>query len=229
MAVYLITGANRGLGLEFTRQLVSQGHTVFALCRNPHEAPALRALEAAAGDRLQIRIGDVATDASLRSVASELESLDVLINNAGVMGERGIGLSELSLDAMAKVMDTNVYGVLRATRAFLPALRKGKLKKVANISSLMGSISDNSSGGSYAYRVSKAAVNMLTRTMAHELAAEKFTVLALHPGWVKTDMGGSQAPLESPDSIAAMLSTIHAKGPSDSGGFFARDGAELPF
>ena len=148
---------------------------------------------------LAIRKGDVSDEESLEEVAKGLDELDVLINNAGIMGQREIKLSELQLDQLTQVMDINVCGIIRAVRRFLPALRKGQDKRIVNITSLMGSISDNNSGRYSAYRISKAGVNMLTRNLGHDLVAEGFTVLALHPGWVQTDMGGPAAPLTAED------------------------------
>lgn len=225
MGVYAVTGANRGLGLEFCKQLLAAGHTVYGLCRNPEKATELNALQ---GD-LTVLAADVSSEDSLKSAASKLGAVDVLINNSGVFGERGQGLSSLSIEAIQGVMDVNVYGVIRAVRSFLPALKQGQEKKIVNISSLMGSIDDNSSGGCYGYRISKAGVNMLTKTIGHELSGDGFTVIALHPGWVQTDMGGAGAPLTPEDSISAMLKTVASKGVGDSGGFFDRHGEAVSY
>lgn len=227
MGRYAITGANRGLGFEFVRQLAERGHEVVALCRNPDGAERLTALAKDAA--ITVRRGDVTDEDSLRAAAQGVEVLDGLINNAGVIGEREPGIAELSVTKMAEVMEINVYGVIRATRVFLPALLKGQAKRLVNITSLMGSVSDNGGGRYSGYRISKAAVNMLTRNLGIELANEGFTVLALHPGWVATGMGGPAAPLSPEESVSAMIATIESKGPDDSGAFFDRGGKALPY
>lgn len=234
MATYLVTGANRGLGFEFSRQLLGAGHDVWALCRDPEGADDLKELaETSANSEssgtLTIRKGDVCDEESLKAASAGLEALDVLINNAGIIGQRETKINDICLEQMAQVMDVNVYGAIRATRVFLPFLKKGTEKRIVNISSLMGSISDNSSGRYSGYRVSKAGVNMLTRNIGHELAEQDFTVVALHPGWVQTDMGGPAAPLNAIDAVRSMIRAFQAKTAEDSGGFFDRFGKAIPF
>lgn len=234
MAKYLVTGANRGLGFEFSQQLLGAGHDVWALCRDPENADDLKDLAGSSAKldssgTLTIRKGDVSDEESLKEASVGLESLDVLINNAGIIGQRETKFKDLCLEQMARVLEVNVYGTIRSTRVFLPFLRKGDEKRIVNISSLMGSISDNSSGHYSGYRVSKAGVNMLTRNLGNELAEHGFTVLALHPGWVQTDMGGPAAPLNATDSVRSMIRAFQAKSVADSGGFFDRFGKVLPF
>lgn len=229
MAIYAIIGANRGLGLEFTKQVLAAGHSVRAVCRNPAAASELQQLTEQYADTLTIRAGDVTNEGSLEASGTELEHVDVLINNAGVMGQSEADLSALSIEEMSRVLDINVFGIIRSVRSYLPLLKKGTLKKVANISSLMGSISDNGSGGRTGYRVSKAAVNMLTKNLSYELKSDGIIVIALHPGWVQTDMGGSHAPLTPAESISAMLATIEAKSEAESGQFFDRNGEVIPY
>lgn len=234
MAKYLVTGANRGLGLEFTRQLLAAGHDVWGLCRSPDDAEELRELSESVKDvessgTLTIRQGDVSDEESLKKASEGLDHLDGLINNAGIIGQRETKLNDICLEQMAQVLDVNVYGTIRATRVFLPFLRKGEKKQIVNISSLMGSISDNSSGRYSGYRVSKAGVNMLTRNLGHELGEQGFTVVALHPGWVQTDMGGPAAPLNATDSVRSMIRAFQGKTVKDTGGFFDRFGKVIPF
>jgi NAD(P)-dependent dehydrogenase (short-subunit alcohol dehydrogenase family) len=234
MSLYLITGANRGLGLEFCRQLTAAGHDIWALCRTPERAFDLKDLaELCVNSKslgtLTIRGGDVCAEESLQEACEGLEKVDVLINNAGIIGQRETKLKDVCLEQLAEVMDTNVYGIVRAMRVFLPFLRRGEDKRIVNITSLMGSLSDNSSGRYSAYRISKAGVNMLTRNIGHELGSEGFVVVALHPGWVQTDMGGPAATLTPEDSVRAMIRTLQSKTSEDSGGFFDRLGHTLPF
>ena len=233
MGTTVVTGANRGLGLEFVKQLVSEGETVVALCRDPSGASELQAVRARVDKGelpgvLSIRAGDVTDSASLEAAAKGLSRLDLLINNAGVMGERGAGLAELDLEDFKRVMDVNVYGVIRATRAFLPALKAAEGAKVATISSLMGSLGDNGSGGHTSYRVSKAAVNMVVRNMGYEFESDGLICFALHPGWVQTDMGGPDATLTVDESVSGLADVIEGAG---GGGFRYVDysGKELAF
>lgn len=229
MAVYVVTGANRGLGLELTKQLLHSGQTVRAVCRNPEGAAELKSFAEAHPETLTVCAGDVTNEGSLEASGTRLEHVDVLINNAGVIGQSEADLASLSIDEMNHVFDVNVFGIIRSVRSYLPLLKKGQIKKIANITSLMGSIAGNSSGGRTSYRVSKAAVNMLTKNLSYELGAEGMTVIALHPGWVRTDMGGAHAPLTPEESVSAMLATIEAKGKEANGGFFDRNGEVLPY
>ena len=234
MAKYLVTGANRGLGYEFSRQLLEAGHDVWGICRDPENAEDLKKLvetssKSDSSGTLTLRRGDVSDEESLKEASQGLENLDVLINNAGIMGQRETKLNEICLEQMSRVLDINVYGIVRSTRVFLPFLKKGREKRIVNISSLMGSISDNGTGHYSGYRVSKGAVNMLTRNFGHELEPNGFTVLALHPGWVQTDMGGPAAPLNAVDSVRSMIRVLQSKSTSESGGFFDRFGKALPF
>ncbi len=220
----LITGANRGIGLEIARQMSQRGDQVVATARQPETAVELRALD------VRLEALDVTSADQVAQLAAALEpdSLDVLINNAGV-GVRGRPLGELEFDKMMRFFDTNALGALRVAEALLPLLRRGKARKILSITSLMGSISDNSSGGSYAYRASKAALNMLHRSLAIDLAGEDFTCAVLHPGWVQTDMGGSAAPTTINKSATGLVRLIDELGPDDSGGFFDFTGKELPW
>ncbi|QED26916.1 SDR family oxidoreductase [Microvenator marinus] len=225
---FLVTGANRGLGLEFTKQLLEAGHQVIATSRNPSEASDLRALESAS---LRLMALDISKPESVDAFAKALndEAIDVLINNAGHYSRVSVGFDHLNFDGVLHDFAVNGIGTLRVTQALLPNLRRGNAKKIANISSKMGSITDNTSGGSYAYRMSKAAVNMATRSLANDLRSEGFTVLTFHPGWVQTDMGGPNALIEPPESIAGMLKVVDNAGLEQSGRFWDYRGQELPW
>jgi len=226
----VVTGANRGLGLGFVRHLARAAGRVFALCREPDRAEALAALAARHGGRVTVVGCDVTDDASVarafEGVAAAAGTVDLLINNAGVFGPRNDSLETLDFDALRAVFEVNVIGTLRVTRAALPVLG-GPSPRVIVLSSLMGSIADNQSGDAWAYRLSKAALNMATRNLGHELIGRGIVAAALHPGWVRTDMGGAGAPLEVDEAVAAMLGTIALLGPDASGMFVDRDGQPL--
>lgn len=229
----LITGTSRGLGLEFTRQYLERGDRVFAMLRHPGESKELDALAAKFPERLTQIAGDVTDDPSIEAarakVASATGALDILINNAGTYPKSGGGLADLDLAEIRSVYDVNAVGPLRVTRAFLALLKKGSGPRVIGITSLMGSIEDNSSGGSWAYRMSKAALNMANRNLAIDLRGDGIACVVLHPGWVRTDMGGPNAPLTPQESVASMIRTIDALTPEKSGGFYDREGQPLPW
>lgn len=230
----LITGANRGLGLAFTRLFLEKGFTVIAGTRNPKQSAALTALQNSSKDRLHIVALDTNSEESIHAarVATEsfTKSIDILINNAGQFGkQKSTTLTDLDIGDIQKTFETNALGPLRVTRDFLGLLRKGSEKKVIQITSLMGSIADNSSGGAYAYRLSKAALNMLTKNIAVELQSDGMISVALHPGWVKTDMGGPQAPLDIDTSVKGMMNVIERLTLKDSGTFLRYDGTSAPW
>jgi len=227
----VLTGANRGLGLEFARKWVEAGNGVFALARNPDEAPDLLRLRDDNPDCLNVLPCDIADDASVQSAATTIgkawDSVDILLNNAGVYGQRGVSVSEMDFDDARRVFEINSLGPLRMTRAVLPLLRRGKEPRVVHMTSLMGSISDNTSGGSYAYRMSKTALNMASRNLAHEFGSAGIISAVIHPGWVQTDMGGGGAPLTIEESVASMIRSIEGFRTEHSGAFFDRDGQRL--
>lgn len=224
----LITGANRGIGLELTRQYLARGASVEATARRPDDARALRDL-ATSGD-LRVHALDVTDDASAAALARALGDvgLDLLVSNAGVYGDRD-DLAALDLAEVASVIQTNAVGTLRVAAALLPALRRGATRKIAGITSGMGSIGDNRSGGAYGYRMSKAALNMALKTLAIDLAPERFTVVAVNPGWVKTDMGGPSAPTPVAESAANMIALFDRITPTDSGSFLDHRGHAWPW
>lgn len=226
---FLITGANRGIGLELVRQLLARKERVTATARMPAQADALQQLKGDFGDALQILPLDVGDDASIAALGSALGTspLDVLINNAGI-GSRD-NLASFTRKQALEVYETNAVAPMLVARALLPALRANKHAKVVNISSLMGSVADNSSGGSVAYRMSKAALNMATKCLSIELASDGIVVAALHPGWVKTDMGGTNAPVEIPDSAKGILKVIDGLEAEAAGTLIDFTGKTLPF
>lgn len=216
----VVTGANRGIGLEFTRQYLARGEAVVATARAPGEAAALRALEAEQHGRLRVLACDVGDDASVAAFARALGdgAVDVLVNNAGAR-DRWSSLETMSTEEALRIYSVNALGPVRVTRALLPNLLRSAVRKVVHISSGMGSIGDNTSGGAYAYRMSKAALNMASRSMAVDLRDSGVISVVFNPGWVKTDMGGPSASLSVEDSVSALVGRIDELGTGDSGAF----------
>ncbi|MFS8063122.1 MAG: SDR family oxidoreductase [Luteimonas sp.] len=224
----LVTGANRGLGLEFVRQLLARGDRVVASCRHPGKAGALNQLAGEFPGRLHVLPLDVADPKSIAELARELplvcESLDLLVNGAGVLhsGERFGSIGATNLDDSFR---TNARGPLLLTQALAPLLVDGA--RVANITSELGSIAGLTRFGTPSYNISKAAQNMATALLAKALAARGIIVLALHPGWVQTDMGGSGAALSPAQSVQGLLQVIDGAAPQSSGRFFDWRGETL--
>ncbi len=222
MTTFLVTGASRGIGLEFVRQLVARGDTVVAVCRKPTPE-----LEAALG-KGRLLIADVTDEAAVAKLGDTLDSIDVLINNAGVSSQAKTIAEMTSADLQATFM-VNSTAPMLVTKAVLPALRKGKKKVIVNISSMLGSIAQNNGGWGYGYRASKCALNMLSVSLAHELKGDGITVLAMHPGWVQTDMGGKEAPMSAPQSVKFMLGVIDKASVGQTGRFLNYDGQPMPW
>ncbi len=222
---FVVTGSNRGIGLEFVRQLVSRGEEVDAGVRAPGAASELKAL-ARPGARLRIHALDVADGASVERFATGLPAgpVDVLINNAGVSGHKSG--EPIDPDDILRVFDTNAVGTLRMIRALLPRLREGRGRKVVNLSSQLGSIAE-ASGGRYAYRLSKVALNMATKLLAADLGPDGILAVAVHPGWVQSEMGGRAAPVPPEQSVKGLLKLIDGLTPAQSGHFFDFQGRPL--
>jgi NAD(P)-dependent dehydrogenase (short-subunit alcohol dehydrogenase family) len=227
----LITGANRGLGLEFARQYLGDGWQVYATCRNPATASELRRLAENSDDKLRILAMDVTDPASIQAAATELdgEAIDLLLNNAGVIGPQGQAIGNIDYKAWVQVFAINTMGPMRVSEAFVEHVARSNRKLIVTLTSGMGSITDNTSGGSILYRSSKAAVNMITRSLAIDLASRGITCVVVNPGWVQTDMGGPNATLEASESISALRSLIAILGPEQSGKFFNHTGREYPW
>ncbi|MCB1182359.1 SDR family oxidoreductase [bacterium] len=220
----VVTGANRGLGLEFAKQLKEAGADVIGTARKPDEADELKALG------VRVEQLDVADDASVAAFAARLDgaAVDVLLNNAGIFPTRE-GFEGSTVDESRRIYEVNTLGPMRVTQALLPNLRAGDRKLVMNMSSGLGSIANAGRGAMLGYRMSKAALNMQTRVQAGDLAAEGFIFVAMSPGWVRTDMGGPNANLEPAESIRGMLATMAPLTAADSGKYFAYSGEELPW
>ncbi len=228
MPSILITGANRGLGLEFVRQHLADGWQVYAACRDPESASELRRLAEASDAKLRIVAMDVTDPASVKAVAAELygQAIDILLNNGGIGGPRGQTIGNIDYDAWAKVLDVNTMGPMRVSEAFVDHVARSDRKLIVTLTSGMGSLADNTSGGSIAYRSSKAAVNMVMRSLAIDLASSGITCVVVNPGWVQTDMGGANATLTPAESVRMLRRLIETLGPAQSGKFFNYDGRE---
>jgi NAD(P)-dependent dehydrogenase (short-subunit alcohol dehydrogenase family) len=220
MATYAITGANRGIGLEMTRQLIDRGDQVVALCRRPSselEATGARIIDGV----------DVTSDESVAAAARALDGIpiDVLVSNAGLLTRES--LDDLDLDRIRSQLEVNALGPLRVSAALLPNLHAGA--KIVIITSRMGSIGDNTSGGRYGYRMSKAAVNMAGVSLARDLAERRIAVGILHPGFVRTDMTGHQGMIDPPESAANLIQRIDELSMATTGTFWHANGEVLPW
>ena len=220
----LVTGANRGIGLELVRQMRARGHQVIGTARKPEQAMELKETGARV---VQL---DVTDSNSIRAMAEQLKGqrIDLLINNAGMLGHNAQSFAETDFDQVLATFDVNSLGPMRVTQALLPNILAGSGKTVIQISSTMGSIANNS-GGYYGYRASKAALNMLNSSLALELADRGITSVVIHPGWVQTRLGGENAAITVEDSVTGMMQVIAKLGPEDSGRFLDYQGEELPW
>jgi len=234
----LVTGGNRGIGLEFVRQLLERGDHVVATCRKPGTATALNSLAGEYPGRLHVLPLDVADAKSRAGLAGDLPlvlgegddgtpgKLDLLINNAGVLhsGERFGYVDAATLEDSVR---TNAIGPFLLAQSLAPQLADGA--RIANLSSVMASIAHRNEFRSPSYCASKAAQNMLSVQLAHALAPRGIVVLALHPGWVQTDMGGASANVAAPDAVRGLLGVIDAATPAQSGSFLDWRGESLPW
>jgi NAD(P)-dependent dehydrogenase (short-subunit alcohol dehydrogenase family) len=227
MPSILITGANRGLGFEFARQYAENGYRVFATARHVKDAVALHALakKHAAISLHELAVGEAD---SVRALVNELSGapLDILLNNAGTMGPKQQSLGKIDYPAMLDTLNINAIAPLRLAEALLENVAKSERKLIAAVTSGMGSIED-SSGGYYAYRASKAALNMSYHNLALDLKARGIIAVVINPGWVKTDMGGAGATLEPADSIRAMRGVLDKVSLADTGKFLNYSGGTL--
>ena len=224
----LITGANRGLGLELTRQLLDAGEEVVATCRAPERAEALRGLAAKHGQRARVLALDVSSTASVRAAADALagERVDWLVNNAGV-NPRG-RLLDTDPEGMLETLDVNAVGPVRCIQAFREHLARSDAPKIVNVSSQLGALTIQRPGfGNVPYNASKAALNMVTRMASFEL--EDVRVVAVHPGWVQTDMGGPHASTSVEDAAAGLVAIARGLDAEGSGRFVVYDGREHPW
>lgn len=229
MNTILITGAGRGIGIEMTKQLLEAGNHVIAWARSPQKSTLLSQLKSQYPQKLEIYPIDITSDAQVSEFLrqhTEKKPIDILINNAGIYGEDR-DFETLSLNDVLHTIETNSLGPMRVTKALLPFLQMSTNPKVIHITSLMGSIEDNESGGSYGYRMSKAALNMFHKSFSIDYS--NIISLVIHPGWVKTDMGGPNAPTTPCESVQGILKIISAAKKSDSGKFISYSGEILPW
>jgi NAD(P)-dependent dehydrogenase (short-subunit alcohol dehydrogenase family) len=237
MPTALITGANRGLGYEFARQYLGDAWHVIAACRRPGEAEALTGL-GKQFPRLQTVAIDVRDHAMIDKAAEQFrdQPIDVLVNNAGVFGpsdagdgDQGQSFGHIDYDAWAEVLRVNTIAPMKMAEAFVGNVSLSDQKKIVTISSGMGSIADTGTGGHFAYRTSKAAVNMAMATLADTLSPHGIIVVMFCPGWCRTDMGGKAAPNDPADSVARMRELIGRFTREDSGTFTHHSGKRLPW
>lgn len=221
MPTVLITGASRGIGGEFATQFAADGWRVIAACRDPGQYRG-------DGEAHALDVTDATSVAALGQAMAG-ETIDLLINNAGIYGPRDLPFDALDYDAWAQVLRTNLMGPMRVAAALAGPVMASQRKKMAFISSKVGSIADNSSGGSYIYRSSKTALNMAVKSLSLDLSGKGVVCLMLHPGWVQTDMGGASALIDAATSVAGMRAVIDRATAADSGRFFNYDGTELPW
>ena len=225
MPIAVVTGANRGIGAEWVNQLLEKGWTVYAGYRKN-----LDKLEHVSDSNLFIHQLDVQSNQSVVNFCNQVEGpIDLLVNNAGVGDGRWQKLEDIDDKWSLDVLDINAIGPVRMVQALYGKMSHDKLTKVAMISSLMGSIDDCKSGRSYAYRASKSALNMFTMAMKNEAKQNNITFAILHPGWVKTDMGGSLAPVTMFESVDGMMKVLESQTLENSGRFIQFDGEILPW
>lgn len=220
MPTAVITGANRGIGFEFARQYRSEQWDVIAICRRPAESSRLLQLGAA------VELLDVADPEAVSALGRRLvvKTIDVLVNNAG-MHPGNPPFGSIDYTSWKATFGVNVIAPLQVAEAMVGAMGRGAV--IANISSRQGSISDNVEGTRYLYRASKAALNAITRSMAIDLAGRGILTVALHPGWVKTDMGGTGADIDATESVSGMRRVIQSLTPERSGALINYDGARI--
>jgi NAD(P)-dependent dehydrogenase (short-subunit alcohol dehydrogenase family) len=220
MSTVLITGANRGIGLALTQQYLEQGWRVLACCRHPENAESLSRL--ANNPHLSIFQLDVCNQQQLSTLTTTLahETIDVLFSNAGVYGPSGLRFGETPVDEWLKTFEVNSIAPLKLAEAFIEQVARSQLKTIAIVSSLMGSISDNGYGNAYIYRSSKAAVNAICKSLSIDLAKQDIKSVVLHPGWVKTAMGGENALITSAESAEGLIKIVNNLTTEQSGQFF---------
>ena len=220
----LVTGANRGMGLEYAKQLKASGYEVIGTARKPASATELNKLGV---DVVQL---DVTSADSVAAMAQALEgrAIDMVINNAGYLNRNDSTLETVDFEIMERTLAINTLGPLRVIKALMPNLMKGERKTVINISSQLGSI-NNSRGGLYSYRTSKAALNMINKNLSAEYGDKGFIFAVIHPGWVQTDMGGPNATYTVKDSISNVMKVVEGLTKADNGKFYDLKGEILPW
>ncbi|UXI00391.1 SDR family oxidoreductase [Photobacterium sp. TY1-4] len=226
----LITGANRGVGLALVDVYLADGWQVYACCRLPGQAAALQQRRQA-HPALTLLALDVTDHAAITALSRQLAdvSLDLLINNAGYYGPKGYGFGNTDADEWRQVLEVNTIAPLKLAEAFYPQLSRSQPGNIACISSKVGSMTENTSGGGYIYRSSKAALNSVVKSLSNDLLPQGIKTVALHPGWVQTEMGGPNAIISAPESALGLKNVIDHLSPEQSGGFYNYDGSVIPW
>ena len=226
----LVTGANRGLGLGFVTNYLGKNVNVVSTTRDMKSSRELLALKERFPDNLEIFELDLLKESAGDTLANFLgeRPIDILINNAGV-GSTNQHFQAVSPKPWLEVLKVNLIAPLIVTQAIIDNVKKGSDKKIYFLSSQLGSIADNTSGGMYIYRSSKTGLNQIVKSLSVDLKPQGITVVSLHPGWVKTDMGGPNAPVSIDESIEGMTQVIHTTDIRDTGRFLNYDGKELPW
>jgi NAD(P)-dependent dehydrogenase (short-subunit alcohol dehydrogenase family) len=227
----LITGANREIGFALVKQYLKQGNEVLACCQDPSKALDLQNLIKEHGPNSAIYCLNVNNEANINALSAALRDkpIDILINNAGIWGPRNATFDSVNTHEWLEVFMTNSVAPVLVSRAFIPNLVHGHRKIIANISSILGSITLNNSEEDFIYKSSKAALNTVTKSLSYALKSQDIIVTALHPGWVKTDMGGPNATLNAKDSARYLSEVIGTLTPENSGEFISYDKTRLPW
>ena len=226
----LITGTNRGIGLEFVKHYLKNNEKVIATCRNRNSAKDLLELENTTSNLSLVEL-DVSNPNSINNFTSKIAGLpiDTFISNAGVSGPKNIEFGNFDAKEWLDVFNINTIAPLIITQKILKNLRLGKDKKLVFISSKVGSIEDNTEGGMYIYRTSKTALNQVIKSLSIDFKDENFITVALHPGWVQTDMGGPNALIDTKTSVKGMTEAIDNLTSKNSGKFYNYDGSAIPW
>jgi len=230
METVLVTGANRGIGLGFVKYYLDRGDRVIGTYRDTQSSTELIQMTKDY-DRLESLALDVSSEGSLVDFRNQLGNrpIDIFINNAGVYGPRNSTFDNVDEKNWVPVLQVNAIAPLILTQLIIENLRQSSVKKLVYITSKMGSIDDNKGGGSYVYRSSKAALNAVVKSISVDLADEGMRVALLHPGWVRTDMGGPNGLIDTKTSVTGMTKVIDGLEQTSSGGFYNYDGAEIPW
>ncbi len=232
MKTVLITGSNRGIGLEFATQYAEEGWRVFACCRDPAGADVLNRLAGQHPQRVSIHALNVIDHQQIEQLAHSLagQPIDLLINNAGVYPAQQVdSFGATDYSAWAHAFAVNTMAPLKMAEAFFKHVCRSQLKTIITVTSKMGSIADNRGGGSYIYRSSKAAVNIVVKSLSIDLEQNQIIAVLLHPGWVRTDMGGPNGLITAEQSVTGMRQVIAGLKLEDSGRFIAFDGQTVPW
>ena len=227
----LITGANRGIGLEMVKYALEQGWRIFACCRNPHNADNLFNIAKLSNGKISVHIADMLELSTLQALSYELRNdpIDILVNNAGIYGSDKNSFGSVDVVSWLQTFQVNSIAPLKMVEAFSEQLLMGNRKLVACMSSKMGSMADNGYGSSYIYRSSKAALNAVVKSLSIDLKEKGIISVALHPGWVKTEMGGTGAEISTRESVEQIFSNLTSLTINDSGRFIDIDGSDIPW